>query len=165
MTLWGANAATDPNGQETRHRCGLVIGFRVKADGGHRPLSAIAPSGVQSPGRNSPVLSRIDSSADISVRTPSHERLQSGQKKADALNVDFAPTVATSETLLPFALPRDLDTRFGRIMVEMWTFDGSVSFRRPATRNRVTRSTEVKFVPFVPLADMVFPTSPSALSL
>ena len=67
--------------------------------------------------------------------------------------------------VIAFALPQDLGTNFGRMMVEIWIFDCSVLFRRAATRNRVTRSTEVKIVPFVPLADMVFPTSPAALSL
>jgi hypothetical protein len=32
-------------------------------------------------------------------------------------------------------------------------------------RSRVTRPAEVKIAPFVPLADIIFPTSPEALSL
>jgi hypothetical protein len=57
-------------------------------------------------------------------------------------------------TLLPFALPQDLGTRFVRMMVEMRMFDCSVLFRRATTRSPVTCSTEVKIVPFVPLADV-----------
>jgi hypothetical protein len=38
---------------------------------------------------------------------------------------------------------------------------GEAAFRE----NRVMRSTEVNIVPFVLLADMVFPTSPAAVSL